>query len=308
MKTNILKKKLPKILFWVAVTIGIISLVSIYAQGSRCNPWPWSDLMKDIHDFTFSIFLYFIFPLILLLFILSFFINIEKKFLKWTLFLAILGLFISSPLNYTGKCPDDVRKAILMEFRIGELMFFEEHQRYATHEELKSSNRYKDPETGKLFILILTEDKQNFEIRAKLDKGGWFVCDKDGCEEKKEITEESRGSKEEIYDESKEFQAENTLEPFVKDIDPDKIVEVNGMKFVVNEIVIVMKEGTKHSDVLEIIEPVRGIITGFIPEAQIYKIEVPANMPEELDNFINIIEDQENPLILHIIKNLIGSR
>lgn len=108
--------------------------------------------------------------------------------------------------------------------------------------------------------------------------------------------------------EIKEPTAEDVLEHFVKDIDPDKIVIVDPERFVVNEIVIVVQEETKFLDVLEIIEPVQGIITGFVPGPQVYKIEVPANTPEELDNFINIIKDQENPLILYIIKNLVGSR
>lgn len=97
-------------------------------------------------------------------------------------------------------------------------------------------------------------------------------------------------------------------EAFIKDTDLNKIVTVNGEKFVVNEIIMVMQEGTEFLDVLEIIEPVQGIITGFVPEPQIYKIEVSANTAEELDSVINIIKDQQSPLILHIIKNLVGSR
>lgn len=93
---------------------------------------------------------------------------------------------------------------------------------------------------------------------------------------------------------------------FSKDTDPNKIITVEGETFSVNEMVVVLRDNTKFSDAQGIANLVNGRIIGFIPELQIYKIEVLTSTAGELSDLINMLENQQNPLILFVIKNLSG--
>lgn len=93
---------------------------------------------------------------------------------------------------------------------------------------------------------------------------------------------------------------------FSKDTDPEKIVEVEGEVFPINEIILVMDDNATYIDAQNVADSVKGSIIGFIPEIQIFKIEVPTNTVEELDTLIQQLESEQDPKILFIIKNLAG--
>ena len=93
---------------------------------------------------------------------------------------------------------------------------------------------------------------------------------------------------------------------FVKESDLSKIVEDSEARFIVNEIVILLKDEATFSDALEIAGLVDGRITGSIIIPNIFKIEVPVETIEELNNKIKILREANNSLIIHVIRNLIG--
>lgn len=93
---------------------------------------------------------------------------------------------------------------------------------------------------------------------------------------------------------------------FEKESDPTKIVEDQGAKFIVNEIIILLKNEATQIDAQQIVDLVNGRIIGFIPTPPILKIEVQTATPQELLDKIQIIKNSNNPLILEIIQNLIG--
>ena len=90
---------------------------------------------------------------------------------------------------------------------------------------------------------------------------------------------------------------------FEKESDPTKIVEDGGIKFVVNEIVILFKEGATINDLLVIADFVGGQATGFLPDLEMGKIEVSTQTVEELNNLIDLIRSSGNPLIEEILPN-----
>lgn len=92
-------------------------------------------------------------------------------------------------------------------------------------------------------------------------------------------------------------------EVFEKESDSEKIVEDEGIKFVVNEMVIIFKSGATISDLLAVADFVNGHATGFLPDLEIGKIEVPAETITELNNLIDSIKNSENPLIDKIVPN-----
>lgn len=93
---------------------------------------------------------------------------------------------------------------------------------------------------------------------------------------------------------------------FSKESDPSKIVTDQGIKFVVNEIVVLFKDQATDIDAQQIAQLVGGSITGFIPTPKIYKIEVRTTMPQELYDKIQAIKNLSNPLIVEVVQNLIG--
>lgn len=93
---------------------------------------------------------------------------------------------------------------------------------------------------------------------------------------------------------------------FEKESNLTKIVKVEGIRFIVNEIVILFKDETTDSDVQRVIDLVGGRIIGLIPIPKIYKIEVQTFTPADLNNKIQIVKDSNNPLIIGIVQNLIN--
>lgn len=95
-------------------------------------------------------------------------------------------------------------------------------------------------------------------------------------------------------------------ENFSQETNLTKIVAVEGEKFPINEIILVLKDDAMFSDVQSIANSVSGRITGFIPELQIYKVEVSAQTAGELENLISIIINQNNPFVIFVTKNIAG--
>lgn len=95
-------------------------------------------------------------------------------------------------------------------------------------------------------------------------------------------------------------------EVFSKETNLAKVIEVEGEQFSVNEIVVVLKVETTLSDVQNIANAVNGRIAGLIPIPLILKLEVPSVTVAELDTMISKLQEQHNPPILFIVKNLAG--
>lgn len=103
----------------------------------------------------------------------------------------------------------------------------------------------------------------------------------------------------------KKATAQDVLKPFVIGIDPNKIATSEGIRFMVNEIIILLKDGATLNDAVKIASSVNGIITGFIPQPQIYKIEVTTNTLTELDSKISFIKSNFSSIIVDAVRNLI---
>lgn len=274
-------EKLPKYLLWFTFILIIISFATLFIPSKFfCKAPEWFGILEDFHVLGQWILLMIVLPLAILLLILSTFLRFKTKgLLAITIILTVGGILLLW-VGKVGHCPDKDRKAILTEFRAEELMFFEEHQQYAGYEELSYGNRYKDPETGELFILILTENKQNFEIRAKLDRGGWFVCSKEECEQRKEVNDEI------LIDE--------VSLPTVEKIYKDK---ESGAVYVRDEVVVRFKEGVSEAKIKEIISSVGGEIVGHIADIEIYQVLVPVTDPSELELIIQQLETYPEVII-----------
>jgi len=92
-------------------------------------------------------------------------------------------------------------------------------------------------------------------------------------------------------------------ESFEKESDITKVVEDEGIRLIVNEIIILFKEGAILEDLLAVANLVDGRATGFLPDLEMGKIEVPAETIEELNDLINLIKDSSNPLIDDALPN-----
>ena len=96
-------------------------------------------------------------------------------------------------------------------------------------------------------------------------------------------------------------------ESFEKESDPGKVVEgEGGVKFVVNEIIILFKDEATLNDAQEIAQLVNGVVAGFVPNPSIYKIRVLAETIFELDNFISMIKNSGKPAIIEVVPNYIN--
>ncbi len=96
-------------------------------------------------------------------------------------------------------------------------------------------------------------------------------------------------------------------EVFEKESDPEKVTEVNREKFVLNEIIVVLSGDATFDDAQDIANLVTGRVIGFVDRPQTYKIEVNVTTPSELDNLITLVESQNNPLILVVLRNSLGA-
>ncbi|KKU94024.1 MAG: hypothetical protein UY26_C0003G0174 [Candidatus Jorgensenbacteria bacterium GW2011_GWA1_48_13] len=90
---------------------------------------------------------------------------------------------------------------------------------------------------------------------------------------------------------------------FEKESDPEKVVEDQGVKFIVNEIVVLFGEGAAAGDLLTVADLVQGQATGFLPDLGIGKIEVTTQTVDELNSLIDLIKSSNNPLIEEVIPN-----
>ena len=95
-------------------------------------------------------------------------------------------------------------------------------------------------------------------------------------------------------------------EVFSQPTDLSKIVTVDGEKYPVNEIIVVLEDIATFSDAKLIANYLHGSIVGFIPSPQIYKIKVSATSVAELDASISNLQNQNNPLVLFISKNIMS--
>jgi len=91
----------------------------------------------------------------------------------------------------------------------------------------------------------------------------------------------------------------------VKDGDSEKIVEDQGLKFIVNEIIILFAEEATSIDVQNTVFPFGGSIIGIIPQPKIYKIEVQTTTVSELNNIIFQLRNSGNPLIIAVTQNFV---
>ncbi|MDP3935063.1 MAG: hypothetical protein Q8Q46_02530 [Candidatus Giovannonibacteria bacterium] len=93
---------------------------------------------------------------------------------------------------------------------------------------------------------------------------------------------------------------------FLKSEDPSKIIEDQGLKFFVNEIIILFKDETTLADIQKVADLVGGKVVGVIPAPVVGILEVQTTTASELNNKIQLIQNSNNPLIISIVQNLIG--
>lgn len=92
-------------------------------------------------------------------------------------------------------------------------------------------------------------------------------------------------------------------EDFEKESDLTKIISDNEVKFIVNEILILLKDGANMNDLIMVSDAVRGRVTGFLFNSLIGKIEVSSQTIEELNSIIDQIKSADNPLIEEVLPN-----
>ncbi len=92
---------------------------------------------------------------------------------------------------------------------------------------------------------------------------------------------------------------------FSKDADVNKIVEDQGAKFIVNEVIIRISANATLNDIQEIISLVNGHIIGFLETLQLVKVEIPATTISELNQAINALKALNSPFIQDVMLNFI---
>lgn len=91
---------------------------------------------------------------------------------------------------------------------------------------------------------------------------------------------------------------------FKKDSNPDKIVtSPAGDQFLVNEFLILLTPEASLVDAQNIAASVNGRITSFVDSINLYKIEVPTNTAEELENLLTQLRNFNNPKIKVVTTN-----
>jgi len=93
---------------------------------------------------------------------------------------------------------------------------------------------------------------------------------------------------------------------FEKESDPAKVVEDQGVRFLVNEIIILLSDNATINNAQEIANLVNAKIDGFVPNPPTYKLNVSANTPAQLFALVQQIKDAGNPLLIEAIPNLIS--
>jgi len=180
-------KNLPKYLFWFTIIVFIVFVGTIFIPSETfCKMPQWFGIFRDF-SMPGQLILLVILAIAIVLLILSIFSHSRNKsLLLITIILGVMGIFFLWGSRVPYRCPDDQRIADLRQLRTAENIFFRENQQYADYDQLIEKKIFSvspsvDPETGERYLLVLSSDKQNFEIKAKLDKGEWYVCNKDEC-------------------------------------------------------------------------------------------------------------------------------
>jgi hypothetical protein len=94
-------------------------------------------------------------------------------------------------------------------------------------------------------------------------------------------------------------------EDFLKDIDPSKIIEEQGIKYVVNEILILMSDGATSSDVKEILGVIGGTIVGVVDDLGIIKVQIPTSTVLSQQQTITMLKNLNSPFIAEVIPNFL---
>ncbi|MEK7636156.1 MAG: hypothetical protein AAB362_00480 [Patescibacteria group bacterium] len=97
-------------------------------------------------------------------------------------------------------------------------------------------------------------------------------------------------------------------EVFVKESDPAKVVEDQEVRFIVNEIVILLTNDATISDAQTIASSVNGMLTCFVPNPPTYKVEVFASTPAELFALITQMKNSGNPKLIEAVPNLLSEQ
>ena len=85
-----------------------------------------------------------------------------------------------------------------------------------------------------------------------------------------------------------------------------QIIEEEGIKFIVNEIIILFEDGATIEDLLNVANFANGRATGFIPDLGMGKIEVSTQTMEELNGLMDLIKNLFYFLYMFTRKNQIG--
>jgi hypothetical protein len=95
-------------------------------------------------------------------------------------------------------------------------------------------------------------------------------------------------------------------ETFEKESDPTKIVELDGVRFTVNEIVLLFdKESTSFSDVLSVAKKVNGIVTGAVAAQGLYKIEITSDSVQTLETKLLKLEGEKQLPLQYVTANFL---
>ena len=92
-------------------------------------------------------------------------------------------------------------------------------------------------------------------------------------------------------------------EIFEKESDPTKLITVDGVEFIVNEIILLLTSASDISEAAEVAKFVGGSVTGSVSSIGLYKIEVNTNTATELQDVIGSIELASFSFVLSVSEN-----
>jgi hypothetical protein len=92
-------------------------------------------------------------------------------------------------------------------------------------------------------------------------------------------------------------------EMFEKESDISKLVEAGGVKYISNEVIILMSDTATFDDMLPIAKSVNGKIVGFLDILKMVKIEIPATTYAELNRAISSIGAMNSPFVEGVLPN-----
>ena len=92
-------------------------------------------------------------------------------------------------------------------------------------------------------------------------------------------------------------------EIFEKESDPTKLIAVDGVEFMANEIILLLTSASDISEAAEVAKFVGGSVTGSVSSIGLYKIEVNTNTATELQDVIGSIESASFSFVLSVSEN-----